>query len=134
MTRDEIKLKAANKRYKDESAKLTAKAKEFEHKKNVALGQLIKPVREAERRTRIARADMSRAKLAVAGITPMHTIVTYKGKAYCAKIGANGYSRMLLVRKDNRLFADAEYRADPTPYRMDLLIITNRYLMLGDEK
>jgi hypothetical protein len=98
-----------------------------------AEARLSRPLDKARNAARVACAKVTRLELAAAGITPMHTIVLYKGKAYALCIKRDGWARMLLVRKDNRLFEDAFYREEIPP-SLDRLQITTRILTIGDDE
>lgn len=88
-----------------------------------------KPVDAAYKRVIEMRVEVTRLELAIAGITPMHTIVTYQSSDWVVRILSRGTTHLVPVTKICLLHKNR--MPLPTPYRLSSLTVTNRVLKVN---
>jgi hypothetical protein len=117
MTRAEIRIAAAMKRlHAAEDA--FRRAAEAKRKAEAALASRTQPkIWAARRAVREARAAVTIAQLAARGITPMQTIVEWKGKRYAVRVNLEGWHRLVPVTKRGWVRDDMHEISAPYEWR-----------------
>lgn len=106
----------ASARCVDAQKKLDLECRAFRAKK-------IRPLNDAQKAARNAIAAITALELEQAGIVPGKTVVRYYNGLWVVRIKPNGYAELDPVTKIGKPHM-GKY-AQPTPYRLSLLQITN---------
>lgn len=115
-TRNEIRLEAAKKRTRAADAKLS-RAYEASRAALEAVTKKHQPhIWAASRRVRETRVAQTVAELACHGITPMRTIIGYRGNRYAVQVSREGWAQMAPIGAKGRVMKNRAWI--PTPYQM----------------
>lgn len=104
----------------------------FLDKMRAAEKKLRAPYDKAHSAYKTARAELTRAELALSGIIPMQTIVLARGKAMACRIRNDGYATWFRVNKDNRPHKDHMFQAEY--FNLKGAIVTDRVLVVEGGK
>ena len=122
MTRAEIRIAAAEKRAEAAAAALRRAYDARNASVDAACAKHRPRVWRAEAADRAARCAVTVAKLASIGITPMETIIQWKGRRFVVRVTREGWRRLVPVGKKGARLKD-RVEIDP-PWRWSDVTVT----------